>query len=113
MARVTVEDCIKKVPNRFELCLIAGSRAKNLLTGAKTEVEKKEEKVAVIALREIGGNMIDADTVRSNMIQDLKNKTATDYSEELSENNEEIEVVSEEEEEEASIQEEETEENEE
>ena len=43
MARVTVEDCVTVVPNRFELCLIASNRAKSILSGARTKFEKKEK----------------------------------------------------------------------
>ena len=52
MARITVEDCLAKVPNRFELVLVAGRRAKQLLKGARPQVESDNKEV-VTALREI------------------------------------------------------------
>ena len=58
MARITVEDCVEVIPNRFELCLIAGNRAKSILSGAPTNIDRKE-KPAVIALREIAEGLLD------------------------------------------------------
>lgn len=75
MARITVEDCVQNIPNRFELCLIAGSRAKNILSGAPTTLDKKE-KPAVIALREIAYNLIDIEVQKNNIITSIKNKGA-------------------------------------
>ena len=75
MARITVEDCVQNIPNRFELCLIAGSRAKNILSGAPTTLDKKE-KPAVIALREIAYNLIDVEVQKNNIITSIKNKGA-------------------------------------
>ncbi len=53
MARVTVEDCLEKIDNRFSLIMIASKRTKQLLEGAKPHVEKKNDKEHVLALREI------------------------------------------------------------
>ena len=75
MARVTVEDCVLVVPNRFELCLVANSRAKNILSGAPTTLNVKE-KPSVIALREIAEGLVDVDKLRSNITESLKNKNA-------------------------------------
>jgi DNA-directed RNA polymerase subunit omega len=75
MARITVEDCVENIPNRFELCLIAGNRAKNILSGAPTTLDKKE-KPAVIALREIAYNLIDIEVQKNNIITSIKNKGA-------------------------------------
>jgi len=75
MARITVEDCVQNIPNRFELCLIAGSRAKNILSGAPTTLDKKE-KPAVIALREIAYNLINVEVQKNNIITSIKNKGA-------------------------------------
>ena len=52
MARITLEDCLEKVPNRFTLCLLAAQRAKQLLSGAKPMVESDNREI-VVALREI------------------------------------------------------------
>jgi len=73
MARITVEDCVQNIPNRFELCLIAGSRAKNILSGAPTTLDRKE-KPAVIALREIADGLINIEAQKNNIISAIKNK---------------------------------------
>jgi DNA-directed RNA polymerase subunit omega len=74
MARVTVEDCVLVVPNRFELCLIASNRAKSILSGAYTELARSGEKPSVIALREIGAGDVDVDLIRDNIISGIKNR---------------------------------------
>ena len=57
MARITVEDCLEHVPNRFELVLLAARRAKQLLKGARPLVESDNKEI-VTALREIGANRV-------------------------------------------------------
>ena len=64
MARVTVEDCVRMVPNRFELVLLAAQRARDIRSGAELAVEKDNDKNAVIALREIAEEAIDLETLR-------------------------------------------------
>ena len=62
MARVTVEDCLKNVANRFELVMVASKRARQLATGGKDPlVEEESDKPTVIALREIADGMVSAD----------------------------------------------------
>ena len=73
MARITVEDCVTVVPNRFELCLVASNRAKSILSGAGTSLDRKE-KPAVIALREIAEGLIDVDNVKQNIVRSIKNR---------------------------------------
>ncbi len=73
MARVTVEDCVTIVPNRFELCLIANNRAKSILSGAATTLDV-QEKPSVIALREIAEELVDVPTIRQNIIESSRNK---------------------------------------
>jgi DNA-directed RNA polymerase subunit omega len=58
MARVTVEDCVEKVPNRFELVLLAGQRAKNIAAGEPITVSRDNDKNSVVALREIADGTI-------------------------------------------------------
>ncbi len=53
MARVTVEDCLEKIPNRFVLSILAAKRTKQLLSGSKANISDVENKLAVVALREI------------------------------------------------------------
>ena len=77
MARITVEDCVTVVPNRFELCLIASNRAKSILSGAPTQLDRKE-KPAVISLREIADMLVDVDGVRKNIVRSIKNRGAFD-----------------------------------
>lgn len=74
MARVTVEDCVLVVPNRFELCLIASNRAKNILSGSHSDLTASGEKPSVIALREIAENIVDVDNIRDNIISTIKNR---------------------------------------
>ncbi len=57
MARITVEDCLQKTPNRFELVMLASKRAKQLLTGAKPLVDSDNREV-VVALREIAAGKV-------------------------------------------------------
>ena len=61
MARVTVEDCIDKVPNRFELVLLASHRARTISAGAQIAVDRDNDKNPVVALREIGEEKIPCD----------------------------------------------------
>ena len=59
MARVTVEDCIVKIPNRFELVMVASKRARQLATGGKDpKVEWENDKPTVVALREIAEDLV-------------------------------------------------------
>lgn len=65
MARVTVEDCLEKVDNRFKLILLSSRRARQLaLTAAEPLVPEENDKVTVIALREIAAGLIDDDKIR-------------------------------------------------
>ena len=73
MARVTVEDCVTVVQNRFELCLVASSRAKSILSGASTKLNRKE-KPAVIALREIAEGMVDVEAIKTSILRSIKNR---------------------------------------
>jgi DNA-directed RNA polymerase subunit omega len=65
MARITVEDCLKHIPNRFELTLAATYRARQLATGASPLVETNKDKPTVIALREIASQKIGADILKT------------------------------------------------
>ena len=73
MARITVEDCVTVVPNRFELCLMASNRAKSIISGSPTTINSKE-KPAVIALREIAEGIIDIEVQRKNVIKSMRNR---------------------------------------
>lgn len=82
MARITVEDCVTVVPNRFELCLIAGNRAKSILSGSTTDLSNKE-KPAVIALREIAEGLVNVDNIKTNIVNSIKNKGLAEGSNDL------------------------------
>ena len=72
MARVTVEDCIDKLDNRFELVMIAARRARMLSSGAELSVERDNDKNCVVALREIAEETIDVLEIEENLIQGLQ-----------------------------------------
>ncbi len=61
MARITVEDCLEKVNNRFDLVLLASRRARQLSNGAEPAVERNGEKPTVLALREIAAGLVNKD----------------------------------------------------
>ena len=72
MARVTVEDCIEKVPNRFDLVLAAGQRARGILKGDLPTIDRDNDKNPVIALREIAAETIDLDVLNDGLIKKLQ-----------------------------------------
>jgi DNA-directed RNA polymerase subunit omega len=72
MARITVEDCIDKVPNRFELVLLAAHRARAAASGAPISIDRDNDKNPVIALREIGGETISIEDLKEDLIQSLQ-----------------------------------------
>ena len=63
MARITVDDCLKKVPNRFQMTLAATYRARQIANGATPMVESDKDKPTVIALREIASGLVDYDVI--------------------------------------------------
>jgi DNA-directed RNA polymerase subunit omega len=78
MARVTVEDCIDKVPNRFELVLLASHRARMISAGAQIAVARDNDKNPVVALREIGDNKISPDDLREDFIHSMQKYVEVD-----------------------------------
>jgi DNA-directed RNA polymerase subunit omega len=82
MARVTVEDCVVKVPNRFDLVLMAAHRARDIASGANIAVEKDNDKNPVIALREIADSAIDIEHLSNSMVQGLQKHVEIDEPEE-------------------------------
>jgi len=66
MARITVDDCLKRIPNRFQLTLTATYRARQLSSGASPLVEPNRDKFTVIALREISVGKIGIEVLRRN-----------------------------------------------
>jgi DNA-directed RNA polymerase subunit omega len=71
MARVTVEDCVQKIPNRFELVLLAAQRARNISRGEELTLDRDDDKNPVIALREIADETIDLDKIEQDLIKSL------------------------------------------
>lgn len=69
MARVTVEDCILNVPNRFELVVTAAQRAKQIASGTPLTIDRDNDKDAVVALREIAEKTIDLEKIKEDFVQ--------------------------------------------
>ena len=72
MARVTVQDCIKIIQNRFELILVASERARTLAKGAEPLLERDRDKNPVVALREIAEKKLDLDQTRVDLVKGLQ-----------------------------------------
>lgn len=72
MARVTVEDCIDKVANRFELILLSSTRAREISKGIAPKIKQNRDKNPVIALREIADDLLDLGELRENIIQSMQ-----------------------------------------
>src|SRR3989338_643868 len=68
MARVTVEDCVLKVPNRFELVMVAAQRARRIGTGAVLTLDRDNDKNPVVALREIAENTVEVEALKEDLI---------------------------------------------
>ena len=82
MARVTVEDCVEKVPNRFELVLLAAQRARNLARGEELHVERDNDKNPVVALREIAGERVSFAALEQDLIKSLSRAPETEPADE-------------------------------
>jgi DNA-directed RNA polymerase subunit omega len=78
MARVTVEDCVDKVPNRFELVLLAAHRARSIADGSAMTVPVNEDKNPVIALREIAERTVPAEDLREAFIHSIQKNVEVD-----------------------------------
>ena len=82
MARVTVEDCVVKIPNRFELVMIAAQRARDISSGAPLTVDRDRDKNPVVALREIADETVDLELLREGLIKGLQKHVEADEPEE-------------------------------
>ncbi|AAL52478.1 MULTISPECIES: DNA-directed RNA polymerase subunit omega [Brucella] len=78
MARVTVEDCVDKVENRFELVLLAGHRARQISQGAPITVDRDNDKNPVVALREIADETLSPDDLKEDLIHSLQKHVEVD-----------------------------------
>ena len=85
MARVTVEDCVKKIPNRFDLVIAAAQRSREISNGIAIEVERDNDKNPVVSLREIASEAVDAESLQERFIRSMQknlNKEDNDIEEE-------------------------------
>ncbi|WP_225026268.1 DNA-directed RNA polymerase subunit omega [Xinfangfangia pollutisoli] len=82
MARVTVEDCVDKVPNRFELVMLAAHRAREIAAGAPLTVDRDNDKNPVVSLREIAEETQSAEVLRERMIESYQTQIEVDEPEE-------------------------------
>jgi DNA-directed RNA polymerase subunit omega len=82
MARVTVEDCVDKIPNRFELVMLAAHRAREIAAGAEITVDRDKDKNPVVSLREIAEETQTADALRERAIESYQTQIEVDEPEE-------------------------------
>lgn len=82
MARVTVEDCVDRVPNRFELVLLAAQRSRAISAGEPLTIERDNDKNPVVALREIADGTVDTDVLREDLIAGMQKHIEVDEPEE-------------------------------
>ena len=78
MARVTVEDCVDKVPNRFELVMLAAHRAREISSGSALTVDRDNDKNPVVSLREIADETQSADALRERLIESNQTQIEVD-----------------------------------
>lgn len=88
MARVTVEDCVDKIPNRYELLMVAGQRAKDIAAGSPLTVSRDNDKNAVIALREIADETVSIEELQKSLVMGLQKYVEVEEPEE-----EELEIL--------------------
>lgn len=72
MARITVEDCIERVPSRFELVMLAAQRARDISAGSTLTIDRDNDKNPVVALREIADQTVDFDHLRYELVHGLR-----------------------------------------
>src|SRR5579862_7119847 len=85
MARVTVEDCVVKVPNRFELVLVAAQRAREITAGAPLTLDRDDDKNPVVALREIADDTVPLDRLQDSLIRGMQKHVEIDEPEDVPE----------------------------
>ncbi len=81
MARVTVEDCIREIPNRFDLVILAAQRAKQIATGVPLTLDRDNDKDSVVSLREIAAQSIDLEVIQEEMTQSYQKHQYFDHGE--------------------------------
>src|ERR1700740_3839143 len=82
MARVTVEDCVLKVPNRFELVLLAAQRARQIPSGSPLSIDRDDDKNPVVALREIADETVGLEHLRTSVVRGMQKHVEIDEPEE-------------------------------
>jgi DNA-directed RNA polymerase subunit omega len=82
MARVTVEDCVEKIPNRFDLVMLAAQRARDISAGAQITLERDNDKNPVVALREIADETIGLEKLMDDLVRGLQKVAEIDEPEE-------------------------------
>jgi DNA-directed RNA polymerase subunit omega len=82
MARVTVEDCVEKVPNRFDLVMMAAQRSRDISNGSEIKVERDNDKNPVVSLREIADDLVDTAELQDELIRGMQRYVDTDEPEE-------------------------------
>jgi DNA-directed RNA polymerase subunit omega len=85
MARVTVEDCVVKVPNRFELVLLAAQRAREITSGAPLSLDRDDDKNPVVALREIAEDTVALEHLQESLVRGMQKHVEMDEPEEAPE----------------------------
>ncbi|WP_019643887.1 DNA-directed RNA polymerase subunit omega [Novispirillum itersonii] len=95
MARVTVEDCVLKVPNRFDLVLLAAQRAREISSGGALTVDRDNDKNPVVSLREIADETVSVEVLREAVVQSLQKHVEVDEPEEDDFDNLSLDVVGE------------------
>jgi len=88
MARVTVEDCVDKIPNRYELLMVASQRAKDISTGSPLTVDRDNDKNSVVALREIAEETVSIEELQRSLVMGLQKYVEVEEPEE-----EELEIL--------------------
>ena len=81
MARVTVEDCVDKIPNRFDLVMMAAQRARGISAGAQLTVDRDNDKNPVVSLREIAEETVSSEELEEEVIKSLQTFVAMDHPE--------------------------------
>jgi DNA-directed RNA polymerase subunit omega len=94
MARVTIEDCLEKVEDRFELVALAGQRARNIASGSALTIERKGEKDTVISLREIAEGTVEIEPLRKDLVKShqKEKESIEDFTVSPANNNDNIEI---------------------
>ncbi len=82
MARVTVEDCIEQVPNRFELVLLSAHRARAMSAGSELTVDRDNDKNPVVALREIADSTVEPSELREDMVASMQKRVEKEEADE-------------------------------